>query len=171
MRWLAVFLPALLGACSDTDSAGEKAMQPMLGKNVAALEVQTLEGEKQPFKALLETNDARPIVVNVWATWCPPCLEEMPSLDTLGRSGKARVVAIATDPSATVVKDYLRTQKWGQGMEIWFDAHGRITREALNAKALPTSVVLNSSLTVIYAVAGPKDWTTPAMAKKMKPAG
>jgi thiol-disulfide isomerase/thioredoxin len=170
MRWISLFLSAFVVACSDADSAGEKAMQPMLGKNLAEVEVQTLEGQFQPFKTLLAEADGRPVVVNVWATWCPPCIEEMPELDALGRSGKARVVAIATDASATVVKDYLRTQTWGQGMEIWFDAHGRTTREALRARALPTSVVLDSSLTVVYGVAGPKKWMSEAMAKKMKPA-
>jgi thiol-disulfide isomerase/thioredoxin len=157
-----------LAACEAKPSMGEKAMQPQLGKNVAALQVQTLEGQPQPFTDLLITNNSQlPTVINVWATWCPPCVHEMPSLDALGRSGKARVIAIATDPSATVVKNFLREQPWGSGIEVWFDPRGQVTREALGAKALPTSYVLDSSLTITYAVAGDRDWQSSEMLEQL----
>lgn len=147
-----------LAACDQAPTPGEAVLQHTLGQNVAKLQVQTLDGAPQPFTDLIPAGTATPVVLNIWATWCTPCLVEMPTLDALGRSGRARVVAIATDPSATVVKDFLRNQHWGRGIEIWHDPRGIITREALSAKALPSTYVLNPSLTIIYAVAGERDW-------------
>ena len=154
----AVLLCSALIACSEGTTPGELVMKPYIGENVAEMVVQTLDGEPQPLRDPALAGDARPMVVNVWATWCTPCLEEMPSLDALGKSGRARVVAIATDASATVVKNFLRNQTWGQGIEVWYDRNGMVTREVLGAKALPTSVVLDSSYTITYAVAGAKNW-------------
>lgn len=158
MRSLWLVSALLLGACDNAPSPGELVLKHTLGQNVAELQVQTLDGVPQPLADL--AGGTQPIVLNVWATWCTPCVAELPSLAALGQSGRARVVAIATDASATVVKDFLRQQPWGQGLEIWYDPRGTVTREALSAKALPSSYVLDSSLTITYAVAGERDWRT-----------
>jgi thiol-disulfide isomerase/thioredoxin len=146
-----------IAGCDNAPSPGEAVLSHTIGQNVATLQVQTLDGEAQPLSELAADN-AQPIVLNIWATWCTPCVKEMPTLDALGKSGRARVVAIATDASATVVKDFLRQQSWGSGVEIWYDPRGITTREALSAKALPSTYVLDASLTIVYAVAGERDW-------------
>lgn len=158
MRYVWLVAALVLAACDNAPSPGELVLKHTLGQNVAALQVQTLDGAPQPLADL--AGGTQPIVLNIWATWCTPCVAELPSLAALGQSGRARVVAIATDASATVVKDFLRQQSWGQGFEIWYDPRGMVTRDALSAKALPSSYVLNPSLTVIYAVAGERDWHT-----------
>jgi thiol-disulfide isomerase/thioredoxin len=147
-----------LVACNNTPSPGEAVLKHTIGTNIAALQVQTLEGAPQPLRDL--AGGTTPTVLNVWATWCTPCVAELPSLAALGQSGRARVVAIATDASATVVKDFLRQQAWGPGVEVWHDPRGVVTREALSAKALPSTYVLGPSLTIVYAVAGARDWQT-----------
>jgi thiol-disulfide isomerase/thioredoxin len=159
--WLWLLLGGLLLAgCDNAPSPGEMVLQHTIGQNVASLQVQTLEGEPQSFQALLPDRQQQPTILNIWATWCTPCVKEMPTLDTLGKSGRARVVAIATDASATVVKDFLRQQAWGAGIEVWYDPRGMVTREALSAKALPSTYVLDASLTITYAVAGERDWAS-----------
>jgi thiol-disulfide isomerase/thioredoxin len=57
----------------------------------------------------MATLRGRPLLLNFWATWCPPCLREMPALDRVQREFAARglaVVGLAID-GATPVRDYL----------------------------------------------------------------
>src|SRR3954471_3570987 len=51
----------------------------------------------------------RPVLLNFWATWCPPCVEEMPSLDSLvrhGGSGTLQVVTVSVDESWDVIRKF-----------------------------------------------------------------
>ena len=163
MRGVVLACGMMLAACGPSESASQKAMQVWVGKNMAEVVVQTLDGEVQPFKDLLLAEDmggagGKPVVVNVWATWCPPCIKELPSLDALGKSGKAKVIAIATDKDVRVVKDFLREQPYGTGMTVWHDSQGIVTRDKMGALALPVSYVLDASLTVVRVEAGVREW-------------
>lgn len=166
MKKLFVASALLLAACGQgTGGTNQDAMQAWVGKNVADMQVQTLDGEVQK---LSDMAGGKPVVLNVWATWCPPCLKEMPTLDALGKQGKFTVVAIGTDEKASVVKDFLRKQEWGSGMQVWFDSLGAVTRDKLGAKGIPVTYVLTPSLTVVMAEAGERDWAHPKMAAKME---
>jgi thiol-disulfide isomerase/thioredoxin len=114
----------------------------------------------QPLK---DVRGNRRIVLNVWATWCPPCLKELPSLDELGRSERAVVVTIVTDNDAGKVKDFLRNQPWGNGMLVWHDPDGRVTRAQMGAAAIPVSYILDSDLVVRRVEAGERDWASVRM--------
>ncbi len=150
---------ALAVACTE-QSPAQKAIQAQVGKSASTLTVKTLDGELQTLADPFATN-GKPIVLNVWATWCTPCLAEMPTLDALGKQGQYTVIAIATDSSATTVKEFLRKQNWGSGMQVWHDPNGLITRDQLGALGLPSTYVLTPSLTITLAYAGPQDWSSP----------
>ena len=50
------------------------------------------------------------VVLNFWATWCPPCVEEMPSLERLSRQGAERnleVVTVSVDQDLSVLQDFI----------------------------------------------------------------
>lgn len=165
MRAILLLSALLLAGCGqDTSNTNQGAMQEWVGKNFADLTVQTLDGGTQPLKDLVA--DKKPIVLNVWATWCPPCLKEMPTLDALGKQGKYDVVAIATDKDAKDVKEFLKKQDWGTGVQVWFDSLGTVTR-GKGAIGIPVTYVLNPSLTVVMVEAGERNWAHPAMVAKM----
>ncbi len=59
----------------------------------------------------------RPIVLNLWATWCPPCRAEMPSIANLAANAKLKakgvaVVCVSTDESADVLRRFVEDKPW-----------------------------------------------------------
>jgi peroxiredoxin len=89
------------------------------------------------------------VLVNLWATWCPPCKEEMPTLQAFyDKYSDAGFVIIAIndgDPTNDVlkfVKDYDLT------FPIWLDPTYIATEEAFNTLNLPTSFVIDRNGTI-----------------------
>ena len=101
----------------------------------------------------------RYVLLNFWATWCPPCLEEMPSMDVLEKRYRDRgfaVVAISTDKEgADIVQGFV--DKLGVGFEILLDPDQRVAGQYA-ATNLPVSFLLNREGLVIAAAIGARDW-------------
>ena len=53
----------------------------------------------------------KPVLVNLWATWCAPCVAELPTLDALAKSGKVRVIAVSQDQDPATVAPFLGQRK------------------------------------------------------------
>lgn len=99
VRATALLIPLLLlllPGCGESDGDSPRALPPLPGNPAPAWEGRTLDGE------LVSLDDLRGqvVVLNVWATWCAPCIREMPALDrlarTLGDQG-VRVVGASVD--------------------------------------------------------------------------
>jgi thiol-disulfide isomerase/thioredoxin len=57
----------------------------------------------------------KPTFLNIWATWCPPCLEEMPSIAALAKNPKlagVQFVCVSTDESAEKLRTFVATRNW-----------------------------------------------------------
>jgi len=101
------------------------------------------------------------VLLNFWATWCPPCLEEMPSMDLLYQRLRDRgfvVIAISSDKEgAPVVGSFV--DKLGTSFPILLDPDGQVSR-AYGAKNLPVSFLLDRDGRVIAAAQGARDWAS-----------
>ena len=53
----------------------------------------------------------KPVLVNLWATWCAPCVAELPTLDRLAKTGTVRVLAVSQDADPAKVPPFLATRK------------------------------------------------------------
>lgn len=70
--------------------------------------LQRLDGGLTPLHSL---TGGQPMVVNLWATWCPPCRRELPMLvQAAGRMKDARIVLVAEGEPAATVRDFLRAE-------------------------------------------------------------
>lgn len=101
------------------------------------------------------------VLLNFWATWCPPCLEEMPSMETLYQRFKDRgfvVVAVSSDKEGeSLVSEFV--EKLGVTFPILLDTTGEVSA-AYGAKNLPISFLLDRKGNVIAAAQGARDWAS-----------
>jgi len=81
--------------------------QPGSGDQLPSLTLQNLNGEE----VQLSHYQGQPLVVNLWATWCPPCRREMPMLESYEDDGRVQVVLINQGESLLAVTDFLDSEE------------------------------------------------------------
>lgn len=131
----------------DSDSlinsrAPDFALRDMTGKNV------TLSAFK-----------GKVVLLNFWATWCPPCRAEMPSLNKLYQEKKSRgfeVIAISTDRSLSSVKDFLEKNK--VSFPVLFDGD-RTAAKVYRVFSMPTTFLIDRNGTIVEKFYGEYNWT------------
>ena len=101
------------------------------------------------------------ILVNFWATWCAPCLKELPSLDALQGavgSDEFEVVAIAADPKGPdAARDYLDRLNI-KNLKLYTDQRLRLASSVGGANVLPVSVLYDRRGNEIGRLTGEADW-------------
>ena len=98
------------------------------------------------------------VLLNFWATWCPPCQREMPSLERLRTKMAGRpleIVAISSAETPDEVNAYLSKMKLG--FPVLLDTDSSNTRR-WKVFALPTTFVLDAEGRVRHVLTGPAEW-------------
>jgi peroxiredoxin len=102
------------------------------------------------------------VLVNVWATWCPPCVDEMPSMDTLYLELKGEnfeILAVSIDAlGKKAVAPFMK--KYNLSFPALMDQDGTI-KTLFQTTGVPESFIINQEGILIEKVIGPKDWATP----------
>lgn len=100
------------------------------------------------------------VLVNFWATWCAPCVNEMPSLDRLQAAlGKSRLMVLPLSldgASRAKVEPFYQTTKL-KNLGMWFDK-GRTVMKALKVTILPTTVLVDAEGREIARLEGELEW-------------
>ena len=127
----------------------------------AAPDVPFSDAAGQPLR--LDGFKGRVRLVNFWATWCAPCVKEMPSLDRLAERFKEtpfRLIAISTDRGgARVVEPFL--EKLGtRNIDVHLDTRMELTR-ALAIQGLPTTLLIDPEGRIVGRLVGEARWDTP----------
>lgn len=164
---IALLLVFTIAACENAD-ARTKYFQQFLNQDVSDFTVKDIYGNETSIGELLKTS-RKPIVLNLWATWCPPCIKEMPDLIALAEQGEFNVVTLSVDKTATEVDRFFRANDMtSKALYRWHDPLGKAQRKRFGASQYPTTYLINTKGITRRIYLGPRDWTHKSMKKKMR---
>lgn len=166
-------LPAalLLGGCDREKGANEqpaaRAPKPAPGQ-AAAISVDRSRAGHAASRALFTAPDdaritlasfaGKPVLLNLWATWCAPCLKEMPALDRLAamRGGALTVLAVAQDiQGAAVVDPWFQTAGLKE-LQPYLDPENNLL--AAYNSPLPVTILFDAAGREVWRITGAVDW-------------
>jgi thiol-disulfide isomerase/thioredoxin len=102
----------------------------------------------------------QPVLVNLWATWCVPCVVEMPALDRLAgeMEGEVKVLTISQDNRGAEVVVPFFAQRDFQYLEQWLDPQNDLAVEFSDGGLLPVTVLFDAEGKELLRVAGGYEW-------------
>jgi len=106
----------------------------------------------------------RTVLVNFWATWCAPCLKELPSLDRLqGELGgrKFEVVAIAADPRGAEVAQEFLDRLEIKNLKLYSDPTLAMASSVGGVNVMPISILYDAKGQEVGRLIGEADWMSP----------
>lgn len=113
-----------------------------------------------------------PVLLNLWATWCAPCVKEMPQLDSLAAAleGDVRVVTISQDVrGAEVVTPFFAKGGYAK-LEPWLDPDAELSAQFTPEGVLPLTILFDATGKEVLRVTGGYDWSTPEAATLVREA-
>lgn len=127
------------GALSWAATAGAFSLLQVTQPGLPNLPLASLENATQS----LTNYSGRPMVVNLWATWCPPCRREMPVLAAAQqRESDVEFIFVNQGESAKTVKEYLESEQL-QLRNVLLDAHTQLSRQ-MDVQGMPTTLFFDA---------------------------
>lgn len=163
---LALPFSLLLAGCDRQSTAPTQAGET---KEAASTIDRTFAGDPLPAAKLSDPEDAtldlatlkgKPVLLNLWATWCVPCVTEMPMIDDLaGEYGDRLQVVVASQDlqGADKVVPFFAKQKFAN-LHPWMDPENTLGF-ALGGGQLPTTVLYDAQGKEVWRVTGEFDWS------------
>jgi thiol-disulfide isomerase/thioredoxin len=112
----------------------------------------------------------RGVVLNLWATWCVPCVAELPALATLARRGAALgidVVPLSSDRGGAAAVERFYAAHGLAALPVWLDPKGEVGR-ALGARGIPTTLVIDRMGRERGRLEGAADWGSDATLERLR---
>jgi peroxiredoxin len=147
---VAFILLTAMGAYSPADSD----KNPPVIEKAAAFSLKDLRGGT----VSLSSMRGKVVLLNFWATWCPPCVSEMPSLNKLYQELRPRgfeVVAVSLDKSADNVREYISNK--GFKFLVLMDEGNTVSRR-YKVFSTPTTFLIDRKGNIIERFYGEYDW-------------
>lgn len=137
---------------------------PQLTSRDFNLALQTADGQQE----LLSKYKGKVIFLNVWASWCPPCVAEMPTIETLydrvGQNPDIKFVMLSLDEKRQKAVNFMENKEFP--MPYYFPASG--IPNTFRSPYLPTTYVISPEGQIVYRKEGIADYSSLNFAQWMK---
>lgn len=129
--------------------------------NVSAIELVDLEGNPIRWEDL----KGKTIFLNFWATWCKPCIMEMPSMDKAYQALKEEdfIFMAASYEEPEKIRSFREKQEFSFPL-----VHMKTSLEALNIYSIPTTFIINKEGELARIVVGSRQWDAPETLNELK---
>lgn len=153
---------ATAGAQNSSASTTSEIQAPQVGALAPDFTLTDMHGKTVSLSQLR----GKVVMVNFWATWCPPCRAEVPSIEQLYLHMKKRknfvlvAVNVNQGDARGSVKEFLRE------IPVTFPiflGHSNRVADRYQVNAIPETFIINRNGTIVQKVEGGRDWNTPAV--------
>ncbi len=154
-------LPAVLYAEAPSPFAGDK----LINRQAPEFALKDVNGST----VSLASYKGTVVLLNFWATWCPSCREEIPSLNALARQLKNRkfsIIAVSTDRSVSGVREFLK--KNPSDYTVLVDYSLSVSKPLYKVFMLPTSFLIDKKGIIVEKYYGGENWTDPEVVRKIE---
>ena len=177
-----IMLLAALAVSACNQAAPEKpAEKPAAATKAAPAPINTIDyshaGEPGPAavtwemkggtRQKLSDHKGMRMLVNLWATWCAPCIAEMPALDKLAAESPVMILPISQDMEGWQAVDKFWAEGKFQNIETGLDQPGSFG-EAIKARGLPVSILYDENGRELWRVSGVLKWDSPEVRKALE---
>ena len=132
--------------------------------DVGDFEVEALKGGQ----VKLSGQKGKIVLLNFWATWCPPCRQEMPSINRLWaamKNSSFTIMAVSGGETRTTVEKFITDNKYTY--PIYLDPEGKLGT-AFSASSIPTTYIIDKQGKAIAGIQGGKEYDTEEMIGLLK---
>ena len=151
-RCVVLLLTVLIASSAWADS---KALHPVEGHPIAPdFDLKDIDGNSHH----LSDYRGKVVIVNFWATWCPPCRFELPSMEKLWQATRDKgVMILAIDLGENEDTIFTFTSDYPVSFPLLMDFDSSVTKK-YSVLGIPTSFVIDPHGRMIYRVVGTREW-------------
>ncbi len=164
--YLSVILLTLLLLSGCDNSTPDQSLKAVSSESKVATDFTLMNMQGEPVS--LSQYRGKVVILNFWATWCPPCREEMPSMERLYQKYKDQglvILAVSTDENGKkVVGQFL--QKTPYSFPILLDSDS-VAQNAYGVFRFPESFIIDRNGIVVKKIIGGRDWMSESTFKLM----
>ncbi|MFT5506346.1 MAG: peroxiredoxin [Gammaproteobacteria bacterium] len=145
----------------------QSAQSAAAGEAVPLFELNSVYGKP----VALESLRGKVVMINFWATWCTPCVTELPTMAALKESFSDRpfeILAINMSEGADQIRRFLSNNNIDLNFPLLLDPAGIIAEE-YEVKALPATLIINRHGNFEFGGVGGRDWNEPAVRAELLP--
>jgi thiol-disulfide isomerase/thioredoxin len=155
--------PAEAPAQPGEDATAAKAAAGVVERKFAGTPIPALTFRDPAGKALDLAALDGPVLINLWATWCAPCVVEMPQLDALAGEldGEVRVITVSQDLRGAEAVEPFFAEKGFARLEPWLDPETQLSAQFTPEGVLPLTILFDASGKEVLRVAGGYEWDSP----------